>query len=71
MKARGTQLLRGSKPGTVSTRAPSGTGQGLPYVTLHSLSHLLITQIALECGYPAASLRERVYAYQMSGCSGS
>jgi Domain of unknown function (DUF1998) len=29
---------------------------------LHSLSHLLLTQIALECGYPAASLRERVYA---------
>ena len=40
-------------------------------MTLHSLAHLLITQIALECGYPAASLRERVYAYQMSGCSGS
>jgi hypothetical protein len=29
---------------------------------LHSLSHLLLTQIALECGNPAASLREQVYA---------
>jgi hypothetical protein len=29
---------------------------------LHSLSHLLITAISLECGYPASSLRERVYA---------
>jgi hypothetical protein len=29
---------------------------------LHSLSHLLITAIALECGYPASALRERVYA---------
>lgn len=35
---------------------------GLPYYLLHSLSHLLLTAIALECGYPASSLRERVYA---------
>lgn len=35
---------------------------GVPYYLLHSLSHLLLTAIALECGYPASSLRERVYA---------
>jgi hypothetical protein len=35
---------------------------GLPYYMLHSLSHLLLTAIALECGYPASSLRERIYA---------
>ena len=35
---------------------------GLPYVMLHSLAHMLMTSIALECGYPASSLRERVYA---------
>ena len=35
---------------------------GLPYIMLHSLSHMLMTSIALECGYPASSLRERVYA---------
>ncbi len=35
---------------------------GLPYLLLHSLSHLLLTTVALECGYPASSLRERVYA---------
>lgn len=35
---------------------------GLPYYMLHSLSHLLLTAISLECGYPASSLRERVYA---------
>jgi hypothetical protein len=29
---------------------------------LHTLSHFLMTAIALESGYPAASLRERVYA---------
>ncbi|MGD2109554.1 MAG: DUF1998 domain-containing protein [Phycisphaerae bacterium] len=35
---------------------------GLPYFMLHSLSHLLLMAISLECGYPASSLRERVYA---------
>ncbi len=35
---------------------------GLPYLMLHSLSHLLITRVALECGYPASSIRERIYA---------
>jgi hypothetical protein len=35
---------------------------GLPYVMLHSFSHLLITAVSLECGYPASSIRERIYA---------
>ena len=34
----------------------------LPFIMLHSLSHLLITALSLECGYPASSIRERVYA---------
>ena len=34
----------------------------LHYVLLHSLSHLLRTALALDCGYPASSLRERIYA---------
>ena len=32
------------------------------YVLLHSFAHLLITAVALECGYPASSVRERIYA---------
>jgi Domain of unknown function (DUF1998) len=35
---------------------------GTPYVLLHSISHALMTEIALDCGYPASSLKERVYA---------
>jgi hypothetical protein len=35
---------------------------GLPYILLHSLSHMLITAVALECGYPSSSIRERIYA---------
>ncbi len=34
----------------------------LPYLLLHSFSHLLITAVALSCGYPASSIRERIYA---------
>ncbi len=35
---------------------------GAPYILLHSLSHLLITEMALECGYGSSSIRERIYA---------
>lgn len=31
------------------------------YYMLHSFSHLLLTAISLECGYPASSLRERIF----------
>ncbi|MCY3537735.1 MAG: DUF1998 domain-containing protein [Synechococcus sp. SB0673_bin_10] len=40
---------------------------GAPYLLLHSLSHLLITEIALECGYGASSIRERIYANSAIG----
>ena len=33
-----------------------------PYVLLHTLSHLLIQSLSMQCGYPASSLRERIYA---------
>ena len=37
-------------------------------VALHSLAHLLIDQFSLDAGYPAASLRERLYSSDtMSG----
>jgi len=32
------------------------------FVLLHSLSHLLITAVSLDCGYSASSIRERIYA---------
>jgi len=32
------------------------------YLLLHTLSHLLIREIALECGYASASITERIYA---------
>jgi hypothetical protein len=30
-------------------------------ILLHTLAHLLIDQFALDCGYPSAALRERLY----------
>jgi Domain of unknown function (DUF1998) len=35
---------------------------GAAFLMLHSFSHLLITALSLSCGYPASSIRERVYA---------
>lgn len=32
------------------------------FVLLHSLSHLLVNELALEAGYSTASIRERLYA---------
>ena len=41
---------------------PGGT-----YVLLHTLSHLLIQALATRCGYPASSIRERIYADTAGG----
>ncbi len=40
---------------------------GTEYLLLHSLSHLLITAVSLGCGYPASSIRERIYALRGAG----
>jgi hypothetical protein len=58
---RGINLLRGYKRWCEEKRS-SRDFPGLPYYLLHSLSHLLLTVISLDCGYPASSLRERVFA---------
>ncbi|TVK93752.1 sulfate ABC transporter substrate-binding protein [Shewanella algae] len=48
------RMARGLEPGDFYP--------GIRYVLLHSLAHLLIRELALECGYNAASIRERIYA---------
>lgn len=35
---------------------------GIRYMLLHSFAHALMRQLAIECGYNAASLRERLYS---------
>lgn len=34
---------------------------GVRLYLLHSLSHLLMMELALDCGYPASAIRERLY----------
>lgn len=45
------------------------TFPGGVYVFLHSLAHILMSELALDCGYPATSLKERIYA--LEGATGT
>ncbi len=40
---------------------PDGGAPAARFVLLHTLSHLLLLQVALDCGYSSASVRERLY----------
>lgn len=39
------------------------------FILLHTLSHLIIRQLAFESGYDSASLRERIYSFDGDGNS--
>jgi Domain of unknown function (DUF1998) len=41
---------------------PPSPFPGARYILLHSLAHILIRQLSLDCGYSASSVRERVYS---------
>ncbi len=58
------KMLRGGHKGWRNSRHldPNEGYPGIRYAMLHTLSHLLIRELALECGYNAASIRERIYA---------
>ncbi|KAA0895459.1 DUF1998 domain-containing protein [Oryzomonas rubra] len=62
VKARGEKLAAGFAAWKAEHVGSNREFPGLPYYLLHSLSHLLMTAISLECGYPASSLRERIYS---------
>ena len=62
VRERGRRLENAWQAWAVERGRPRDGFPGLPYVMLHSLAHMLMTSIALDCGYPASSLRERVYA---------
>jgi hypothetical protein len=60
VRARGELLLEGYREWTRDrTRSPEFPG--VRFYLLHSLSHLLLNAIAVECGYSAAALSERIY----------
>ncbi len=60
--ARGRTLMAGFERWRLEHERSRRQFPGLPYLLLHTLSHQLITAISLECGYPASSIRERIYA---------
>ncbi|MEH2400637.1 DUF1998 domain-containing protein [Nostoc sp.] len=66
VKKRGRELSRGfdiwcARKG-IDQEKQKVNFPGLQYIMLHSLSHLLIVAVSLECGYAASSIRERIYA---------
>ena len=48
-------------------RRKSNPFPGGAYILLHTLSHLLMRSLALDCGYPASSIRERIYVEEETG----
>jgi hypothetical protein len=67
--ARAQQLQAGATAWTQAKRA-----RGMPvsanslnererpeYVMAHSLAHALMSEVAIDCGYPASALKERIY----------
>lgn len=47
---------------TARSLDPNANYPGVRYILLHSFAHALMRQLAIECGYTAASLRERIYS---------
>jgi hypothetical protein len=54
---RGYERWRAGQPYADKLQFP-----GLGYYAIHSFSHALMNEIALDCGYPASALKERIYA---------
>lgn len=62
-KARDARLFAGHRGWRNARRLDPAKGYpGVRYAMLHTFAHLLIRELALECGYSAASIRERIYA---------
>jgi hypothetical protein len=60
---RSSQLLTGHTRWRESRRMDNAAAgfPGMIYILVHTFSHVLLRQLAMECGYGAASLRERIY----------
>ena len=61
VKVRGEQLVAGFDAWKHAHQGVTAKFPGLPYFLMHSLSHLLITAVSLDCGYASSSIRERIY----------
>jgi hypothetical protein len=67
VRKREQSLRKGYEEWAEITRAQAGEDEHLPpfpgarFYLLHSLAHLLLAAVSLECGYSASSIRERIY----------
>ena len=59
---RGYERWRAEQPYADRLRFP-----GLAYYAIHGFAHALMNEIALDCGYPATALKERLYAITDAG----
>ncbi|MFM7615014.1 MAG: DrmB family protein, partial [Synechococcales cyanobacterium] len=68
-KARNDELYQSYQKWLDSRGVPTDKDRypGVAYILLHTLSHLLITEIALDCGYSASAIKERIYAIKNEG----
>jgi hypothetical protein len=60
VKRRARELMAGYDAWAATLTEPPPF-PGIRFYLLHSLSHLLISAISLECGYAASAIRERIY----------
>ena len=64
VKARAARLNAGFEAWHEAHSHSTRTFPSVQYYLLHTVSHMLLTAVSLECGYPASSIRERVYALE-------
>ncbi len=63
VKKRDEMIRAGHNGWRIGHNLPPDVGYpGIRYVLLHTIAHLIIREFALECGYNAASIQERIYA---------
>jgi hypothetical protein len=67
VKARAAKALAGFERWAKDHAGTNRKCPSVAYTMLHSFSHMLITAVALECGYPASAIRERIYALPSVG----
>lgn len=67
VKSRDAQLFQGFQSWREENENRERNYFGLPYYMLHSFSHMLLTAISLECGYPPSALKERIYSRSIDG----
>jgi len=60
-------LLQSGYARWAESRKSNQPFRGGPYVLLHTLSHMLIQSLSMRCGYPASSIRERIYTDSEAG----